>query len=149
MEFRLRPAEPSDLDFIWRLRQVTMRPVIEASYGWDEATQRGYAQESLLGTIVLVGDEPAGVMTLADWGDQLHLVWMAVAPHAQRRGLGSALIEYCQRRARELSKPLTLQVLQNNPAVKLYERYGFEVYDRSGPHRLLMRWQSEVGGRAI
>jgi ribosomal protein S18 acetylase RimI-like enzyme len=122
-----------------------MKPVIEASYGWDEATQRGYAQESLRGAIVLVGDEPVGVMTLADWGDQLHLVWMAVAPPAQRRGLGSALIEYCQRRARELSKPLTLQVLRNNPAVGLYERCGFEVYDRRGAHALLMRWQPEVG----
>ena len=55
-DFRLRPAEPSDFEFIWRLRVATMQHMIEAAYGWDEATQRAYAQESLGGMIVLVGE---------------------------------------------------------------------------------------------
>ena len=118
MDFRLRPAEPSDLEFIWRLRVATMKAAIEAAYGWHEATQRGYAEESMAGTIVLIGEEPVGVLTLADWGDQLHLAW-----------------------TREANKPLTLQVLQGNPAVALYERCGFVTYGHNGPHKLLMRWQ--------
>ena len=58
----------------------------------------------------------------------------------QRQGLGGALIEHCQRKALEAGKPLTLQVLRNNPAVSLYKRYGFEAYAQNGPHKLLMRW---------
>ena len=72
---------------------------------------------------------------------QLHLAWMAIVPDGQGRGLGRALVEHCQRLALQASKPLTLQVLQGNPAVRLYERCGFEVYGRNGPHKLLMRWQ--------
>jgi ribosomal protein S18 acetylase RimI-like enzyme len=150
MDFRLRPAQPSDREFIWRLRAATMRDMIEAAYGWDETTQRAYADESLGGMIVLVGDEPVGVLTLADWGDELHVVWMAIQSEAQGRGLGRALIEHCQREALQAGKSLTLQVLQGNPAVALYKRCGFEVYERNGPHKLLMRWRpdssKDVGG---
>ena len=59
MDFRLRPAEPSDLEFIWRLRVATMKHVIEAAYGWGAA--KGH-------------------------------------------GLGRALVEYCQRQARQAGK---------------------------------------------
>ena len=117
-----------------------MKEAISQSYGWDDETQRGYAAESLRGQIVLIDERPVGVLTLADWGDQMHLVWMAVEPEMQRQGLGSALVEYCQRQALEAGKPLTLQVLRNNPALSLYKRYGFEMHDQSGPHKLLMRW---------
>ena len=87
MTFRLRKAEESDLDFIWRLRVATMKESVSQSYGWDEETQRGYAAESLRGEIVLIDEKPVGVLTLADWGDQMHLVWMAILPEAQRQGL--------------------------------------------------------------
>jgi hypothetical protein len=87
MDFRLRPAKPSDREFIWRLRVATMKDMIEAAYGWDEATQRAYADESLGGMIVLVGEEPVGVLTLADWGDQLHVVWMPSSQKCKAAGL--------------------------------------------------------------
>src|SRR4030095_9667921 len=105
MTFSLRKAKGADLDFIWRLRVATMKEAISQSYGWDEQTQRGYAAESLRGEIVLIDEASVGVLTLADWGDQMHLVWMAIQPEMQRQGLGGALIEYCQRRALEAGKP--------------------------------------------
>jgi ribosomal protein S18 acetylase RimI-like enzyme len=121
-----------------------MKEMIGQSYGWDEEIQRAYAAESLNGEIVLVDGQPVGVLTLSDWGDQLHLTWIAVSPSFQRGGLGSALIRYCQQLAEEERKPLTLQVLRNNPAVRLYERCGFQVYERDGPNKLLMRWGGSV-----
>ena len=140
MNFRLRSAERSDLDFIWRLRVATMKEAISHSYGWTEETQRGYAAESLRGEIVLIDKRPVGVLSLADWTNELHIVWVAVLPEMQRQGLGSALIEYCQRQALEAGKPLTLQVLRDSPAVRLYERHGFRIYDENGPQKVLMRW---------
>jgi ribosomal protein S18 acetylase RimI-like enzyme len=145
MTFNLRKAEEADLDFIWRLRVATMKEGISPSYGWDEETQRGYAAESLRGEIVLIDERPVGVLTLADWTHELHLVWMAILPEMQRQGLGTALIEHCQRHALEAGKPLTLQVLRNSPAVSLYERFGFQVYDQNGPYKLLMRWTHRAG----
>lgn len=117
-----------------------MTDVITNSYGWDETLQMSYAQESLNGEIVLLGGHAVGVITLAEWADQLHLVWMAVLPRMQGQGLGTALIKYSQQKARALNKVLTLQVLKINPACSLYEKCGFENFDENGPHKLLMRW---------
>jgi hypothetical protein len=41
-----------------------------------------------------VSYRPVGVLTLADWGDEMHLVWMAILPEMQRQGLGGASIEH-------------------------------------------------------
>jgi GNAT superfamily N-acetyltransferase len=145
MRFQLRKAEAADLEFIWQLRVATMKEAICNSYGWDEATQREYAEESLRGQIVQVDNQPVGVLTLADWGDQLHLVWMALLPTWQGQGLGSELMACCQDRALKLGKPLTLQVLRNNPAVTFYEKFGFKLQTTNGPHKLLMRWSDNAG----
>lgn len=142
MQFRLRPADQSDFDFIWRLRVVTMKASIEQSYGWDETTQREYAAESLAGQIVLVDEKPVGVLTLTDWGDQLHLTWLAILPAWQGQGLGGQLLRHCQQRAVAAGQSLSLQVLKNNPAVHLYERLGFTTDAHSGPHKLMMCWRA-------
>jgi ribosomal protein S18 acetylase RimI-like enzyme len=122
-----------------------MKAVISEAYGWDEEAQREIAAESLAGQVVLVDEEPVGVLTLDDWGDQLHLTWMAILPEMQGQGLGGELLEHCQRRAIEAGKPVTLQVLRNNPAVRLYERFGFRIYASDGSHKLLMRWNHSAG----
>ena len=139
MDFTLRRATASDQEFIWTLRVATMKDLISQVSGWDDALQRSYAAESLNGEIVLVDHEPVGVVTLSDWGDQWHLTWMAVIPSMQGQGLGTALISHCQQRAGDTGKPITLQVLRHNRAVRLYERSGFKVCDEVG-HKLLMRW---------
>lgn len=141
--FTLRPADRNDWDFIWRLRQETMRATIEATYGWEESTQKEYARASLSGRIMIVEGQPAGVLTITDWGHELHVVWMAVVPALQGRGLGSALLALACDEALAADKPLTLQVLRNNPALRLYERFGFEAYDENGPHRVVMRWNRQ------
>ncbi|MEO0375232.1 MAG: GNAT family N-acetyltransferase [Cyanobacteria bacterium P01_A01_bin.17] len=141
MEYRLRKAAKEDWSFIWSLRVTTMKDQINDTYGWEENTQKSYAQESLHGEIVLIDEMPVGVTTLADWGDQLHLVWIAILPARQGLGLGKALVKYCQQQASARNKPLSLQVLRNNPALWLYEKQGFEIYDQNGPYKLLMRWQ--------
>ena len=140
-EFTLRQAIAADLNFIWQLRLTTMKNIISASYGWDESTQRQYAAESLQGNIVLVEGDRAGVITLSDWQDQLHLTFMSLLPQYQGLGLGSRLIEYAKKRAVNQNRPLTLQVLKIHPARLFYERHGFKVYERNGTHKLLMRWK--------
>ena len=144
MKFILRKAIASDLDFIWQLRVIVMKDIISKSYGWDEQIQRSYATESLNGEIVLVEGNKAGVITISDWGDQLHLTFIALLPQYQNQGLGSKLIRYAQNKAKESSKPLTLQVLKSNAVRHFYEKHGFQIYARNGTEKLLMRWQHNI-----
>ena len=99
MKFTLQKATETDLDFIWRLRVVTMKDMITSFSEWDEHAQRNYAAESLNGYIVLVAENRAGVITISDWEDQLHVTWLAVLPHYQGQGLGTELIKYAQSQA--------------------------------------------------
>lgn len=142
LQFSLRPAIASDFNFIWQLRVITLKEVISQSYGWDKPTQRSYAAESLAGKIVLVKGNRVGVITISDWSDQLHLTFVALLPQYQGRGLGSQLIKYAQNKSTTERKPLSLQVLKNNPVKLFYEKHGFAVCDRNGTEKLLMRSQA-------
>ena len=52
---------------------------------------------------------------------------IAVNPRAQRGGIGTALLTALLTRADELAAPVFLEVRTDNaPALRLYERYGFE-----------------------
>lgn len=52
---------------------------------------------------------------------------LAVVPEARGRGIGTGLLEAVQRKARKLKCcKITLEVRDDNPAIDLYERFGFE-----------------------
>lgn len=52
---------------------------------------------------------------------------LAVVPEARGKGIGTKLLEAVQRKARDLKCcKLTLEVRDDNPAIDLYERFGFE-----------------------
>lgn len=55
-----------------------------------------------------------------------------VAPHARGQGVGTKLMEAIIAKAKDLFKieVLHLQVHPDNPAVKLYERFGFATFGR-------------------
>lgn len=55
---------------------------------------------------------------------------LGVVPEARGKGVGKALIDAVSQKAKELDCcKVTLEVLENNPARRLYEREGFEYGD--------------------
>jgi ribosomal protein S18 acetylase RimI-like enzyme len=58
-------------------------------------------------------------------------------PDWQNRGLGTTIIQDVIDRLRAPGIPVRLQVLKVNPARRLYERLGFEIYDESDTHYLM------------
>lgn len=65
-------------------------------------------------------------------GDVAQVMTIGVDPAAQRRGLGSVLLDALVARARDLgAHAVLLEVrVDNEPALALYRRYGFEVLAR-------------------
>ncbi len=61
-------------------------------------------------------------------GEESEFRFLAVAPHAWRTGVGEALVDACERRARERGAPahVICVVAGNEPAHRLYRRLGFE-----------------------
>lgn len=84
----------------------------------------GYTQMTTAGLPIY----PEGFHTCAN--DELYIEIVAVSPEARGRGIGSMLLEWCHETA--ISEyphiaRLLLEVLRGNPAIRLYERFGFEI----------------------
>jgi ribosomal protein S18 acetylase RimI-like enzyme len=78
--------------------------------------------------VALVGDEPAGICKLAIRGDRGWIAGIGVATGHRGQGVGEALMRGVLDVARERGlREIWLEVLvQNEPAIRLYEKLGFE-----------------------
>ena len=139
MDHSLRTARPEDQEFLFRL-YATTRPEVSA-LGWApqqleaflrmqfNAQQRWYQTAYPVSehSIIVVNDAPAGRMLVSSGQDSVTLVDISLLPDYRRLGIGSTLIRALIETAAANGQAVTLQVLQTNPAQRLYQRLGFVV----------------------
>lgn len=139
-KFALRLAVVDDIGFIFELRVRTMKPFFECTLGWNETEERKKAADELSHTnIVMVGEKRVGVIKVIPKADELHLHQMQILPELQMKGIGSELIRQTIVRSKQLCKPVTLYVLKNTPAKRLYEQWGFFVIQDYDHHCKMCR----------
>jgi GNAT superfamily N-acetyltransferase len=127
-EIELRSARVEDYPFAWRLYAEGIRPYAAAYVTWVEAEQEARFQSRYkpASTWIIRRDGvEVGWMELHEVDDELRLNQLYVVPGHQRKGIGSQIMRYVLARSRETAKPVALNVLKNNPARRLYERFGF------------------------
>jgi ribosomal protein S18 acetylase RimI-like enzyme len=144
--YSIRRLSPADQQFLWEMlyhslhveegrppfpRDVINRPEI-AKYvtGWGRAGDLGFvAVEAGSGEPVgavwlrlLTGDEKGyGYVD-----DETPELGMAVLPEYRGRGVGSELLRRLLASAAAVYRSVSLSVSADNPAMRLYERAGFE-----------------------
>ena len=127
-EFTLRQATVDDIDFIYDLRVKTMKPFFDGTLGWNEAEEREKAADELTNAeIVMVGKNRVGVIKVLLRADELHFHQMQILPEHQKGGIGAELVKRVIKRSEISNKPITLFVMKNTPAKRLYEKFGFSV----------------------
>jgi GNAT superfamily N-acetyltransferase len=72
---------------------------------------------------------------------------MAVRPEWRGRGVGTLLLERLLREADQRHAAVSLSVSDENPAIRLYERFGFVAIGSSGGSTTMRRIRPEHGGR--
>ncbi len=88
--------------------------------------------------IVEVAGEPAGRLYLQYAGQDLRIIDVAFLPPFRNQGIGTGLLTAVQELARGLSATkASIHVEQNNPALRLYQRLGFEIVLPRPPYYLL------------
>ncbi|MFE5310753.1 ribosomal protein S18-alanine N-acetyltransferase [Isoptericola sp. NPDC056573] len=133
---RLRPLASADFDRVLQLERVLFGAGAW-TYGMlaDElaALGRWYVVAEPAGpdAVAVYGVGPKPVVGYAGlWfdGDVAQVMTIGVDPHYQRHGVGRALMEALVERARKLrAEAVLLEVrVDNEPALALYERHGFE-----------------------
>ena len=101
--------------------------------------------------VALDGEDVVGWAGLCDYPDEAWVQTMAVAPAAQGRGVGAALLgDLLEEAARRRQRVVSLEVRAGNEvAQRLYERHGFRrtgvrrgYYQPSGEDAVLMSRRS-------
>jgi ribosomal protein S18 acetylase RimI-like enzyme len=144
----LRPVTRDDYDFLWALLVDTLRPYVEATWGWDEAYQRARFRDHFdpaCQDIVLADGVAVGVFRVERREDSIFLSNIGITPAYQGRGIGTKLIQDLLEKATARGVPVELRVLKVNPARGLYERLGFAVIEEFETH-WQMRWEPPSHG---
>jgi ribosomal protein S18 acetylase RimI-like enzyme len=142
MDYVIRPLTPADEPILWEMlyqalqtsegappRDVVRQPEF-ARYaeGWGRPDDTGFVaydakqKEELLGAVWLrlaTGDQRDETKTTPELA-------FAVKPGLRRRGIGAALLTQLVKATPQHSV-ISIRAAANNPAVRLYERFGFKI----------------------
>ncbi|WP_433871583.1 N-acetyltransferase family protein [Saccharopolyspora sp. CA-218241] len=133
----IREFEEQDWPGVWRIVREVVRAADTFAYdpGMDEAAARGWIEVPPAVTVVAVEDDR--VLGTAKMGPNregpgahVSTASFMVAAEARGRGIGDALVRHALAWARArgfAGMQFNAVVESNTGAVRLYERYGFEV----------------------
>ena len=151
----IRDGVSEDTPFLEKLYFETRRDEF-AQLGWDEnqlatflkmqfMTQtQSYRMQFPDARNLIIEADGAAVGRLIET-DDIRLVDIAVLPEFRNQGIGSFVLRRLLKEAKNKAKPVNLQVLKTNiPAIRLYERFGFEKTGESDLYQA-MQWRDSSG----
>jgi len=142
-EYELRPCKLEDKPFLYHLLQATLRPYVEQIGYWDEQSQRDQFEMRFSAErtqIIQVDGQDVGCIIVEVRPQDWYIAEIQILPVYQGQGIGTSILRQIMEQAASQEMPLTLQVLRNNPARRLYERLGFQRTGQSLWH-YHFRWQ--------
>ena len=161
MKITLRPSIDADYAFMRELYGAARAEEMER-FPFDEAQKKAFLDQQFAAQFehygihyptcernIIESDGVAiGRLWIDEWRDQIRLVDIALAPGHRGSGIGSQLLHEVLRRGAAAGKPVTIHVEGYNPALRLYQRLGFEKVDTNGVY-FLMRWTPQVNTASI
>jgi ribosomal protein S18 acetylase RimI-like enzyme len=156
----LRRSADTDAPFLFNL-YVSVRQDEFSALGWDTVTLRAFLQTqfhvqrrhyhaafpSAEYLIVEHEGSPVGQLCLFDQTHALRIVDISLLPEARNKGMGHAIMAAVQRLAASGEKAVTLSVISDSPARRLYVRLGFQDAGLQGP-RTQMQWRQSSADAA-
>jgi ribosomal-protein-alanine N-acetyltransferase len=128
---RLAPGESADLDAVMDV----MASAFDSRFGegWTRSQCAGIMP--LSGVILMLAEDESGEICgfslLRTVADEAELLLLAVSPAAQRRGIGGSLLDHFIEHGRRSGvRRLHLEVRDGNPAVAMYQAFGFKAEGR-------------------
>jgi ribosomal protein S18 acetylase RimI-like enzyme len=146
----LRPICDDDLPFLNLLYHSTREDEV-ALVDWPEqqkedflnmqfyAQHKHYTKSYVNGDfdIILLDGEPVGRLYLDRREDEIRIVDITLLPAYRGKGTGSRCLDDIMTEAKEKEIPIRIHVESSNPALRFYERLGFEHVDTNGVYHLM------------
>ncbi|EAY24192.1 GNAT family N-acetyltransferase [Microscilla marina] len=123
------PATPQDIEYLLWLRQQTMTHYLElAGIPTDQQTHLSRIRYQLENAYIICWQgTKAGLLKYTQDETQIEVIQIQIAPEYQGKGIGKTVLENVLSKARENKLKVVLSVLKHNPALRLYQRVGFEI----------------------
>jgi ribosomal protein S18 acetylase RimI-like enzyme len=148
----LRPVRTEDVPFLAKLYAST-RETEMALVDWSEAqktaflnmqfdAQHRYYTEMYSDAhfdVIESGGVPVGRLYVDYRPEAIHVIDIALLPDYRGLGLGKQIMQDLLRQGENEGLQVTIHVEQFNPALRFYQRLGFEMLQGEGIH-FLMRW---------
>lgn len=136
----LRRAKPKDLEFLVDLRLATMEPHLSAQgIHLTAAQHRERVEFEYENFYLIIADgNTIGALKYLSTAACLDIKQLQIKPAEQGKGFGEAVLRQLIAKANEAGKALSLSVLKKSPALRLYQRMGFQAVgeDRHECHML-------------
>lgn len=151
-QIRLRSVTEADLALLRRIYGSTRAAELEPVPWSDDqkrefldfqfqAQHRYYLGQFPLASrdVIEVDGEPVGRLYLDPRDQEIRLIDIALLPEHCGQGIGGLLLQAVLEAGRDSGRMVSIHVEQNNPALRLYQRLGFEKLEEQGIY-YLMRW---------
>lgn len=151
----LRPATTADEDFLRLVYAESRRDEldqVEWPPGQREAFLRGqfdaqaaHYMKYYPGAeyfIIEYASQPAGRLYVRRTPGEIRIMDIAINPEFRRKGIGTVLLRQLIDEGRTASQAVTIHVEKFNPALRLYERLGFQAIEERGAYWLL-EWKGQ------
>ena len=143
MEITQKTPCEADTNFARETHHQAYHDVCIQQFGpWNEQAQDGYFQAAWTAhpqQIVQCDGVPCGYTCVEERPDYIHVRELVIHPHSQNRGIGSFVLRQVMAQAQERGLPVRLGTHHQNRALHLYQRLGFEEFDRTDVH-ILLQW---------
>lgn len=154
-EVTLRPETEDDIPFLLavyastRADEMAMAPWTQEQKDqfvqMQFAFQRKHYLEHYGGAtfdIVMVDGCAAGRLYVFRGPSEIRIIDIALLPQYRGRGIGGELLTGILREARERGRIVSIHVERQNPALRLYQRLGFQLAGEQGPVYLRMEFRA-------
>lgn len=150
IDIQLRPINESDLPFLYTLYAGTREEELkQTNWNDDEKTaflkmqfnaQHSYYQQIYAGeqfSIIMFNNIAIGRLYIGRWADEIRIIDITILPQYRRQGFGHKILQDIIEEARQNKKFVSLHVENNNPALSLYSRLGFQEVEDKGFYKRL------------
>ena len=148
-----RPITPDDLELLLRIYRGTREEELALVLDWTEEMKAAFVRQQFEAQhvwyqdhyqgarfdVILVDGVPAGRLYAHRRASEIRLVDITLLPEFRKDGIGTSLLRDLLAEGEAAGKPVTIHVEVFNPAMRLYERLGFQPVEERGPYRL-MKW---------
>ena len=148
-----RPIEPGDMELLLRVYRSTREEELAMIVDWTAemkdafilqqfTAQHSWYQEHYIGAellVILVDGAPAGRLYVHRRENEIRLVDITLLPEFRKGGFGTSILRDLLAEGEASRKPVSIHVEIYNPAMRLYQRLGFQSIEDRGVYHL-MQW---------